>query len=233
MSSNQESHLSLIPTEDGSNTIFNKMVGEAYHSKNGALQESLHVFIGEGLKHFLNVHSVSEIAVFEMGFGTGLNFLLTADYCLKHNIHLHYTAIEAFPLSREMFVSTGYDLFIEDKKLYESFLQHYEEKSFSFQHDLIRFELVVEQMEEFKTLERYDIIFFDAFAPVHQPELWKEEIITSVCLLLKPSGIFVTYSMTGNLKRILKKLNFVVEKPPGAKGKREMCRGINLRQEQL
>ena len=106
--------LEIIKTADGSNTIFNTEVGENYHSKHGALQESRHVFVNMGLKHFLENKQPERTAVsiLEVGFGTGLNFLLSADHCFNKTINLDYTGIEAYPLSNEMIRNTGYDQYI-------------------------------------------------------------------------------------------------------------------------
>src|ERR1700749_4346832 len=103
------SHLQIVTTADGSNTIFNSEVGENYHSRHGALQESRHVFLESGLKQFLAATGAGSVSVLEVGFGTGLNFLLTADYCINRDISLDYTGIEAYPLSEEMISQTGYE----------------------------------------------------------------------------------------------------------------------------
>src|ERR1700754_376076 len=103
--------LDIVRTEDGSNTIYNPRVGENYHSTHGALQESRHVFLKSGLQYFLDrsENPLSPVSILEVGFGTGLNFLLTADSCIEKNINLDYTGIEAYPLTKEMINQTGYD----------------------------------------------------------------------------------------------------------------------------
>lgn len=117
--------LEIVTTADGSNTIYNSAVGENYHSRNGAVQESRHVFLEAGLKHFLAVNPTNAISVLEVGFGTGLNFLLSADFCLDKNIQLDYTGIEAFPLTKEMISQTGYDEYVS-AGLWEQFINKYE-----------------------------------------------------------------------------------------------------------
>ena len=105
--------LEIVKTADGSNTIFNAEVGEHYHSTHGALQESRHVFINSGLAYFLaNNPSARNVAILEVGFGTGLNFLLSADHCRQHQTGLEYVGVEAYPLSLEMISATGYDQFV-------------------------------------------------------------------------------------------------------------------------
>ena len=108
-------HLSFVMTSDGSKTIFNEQVGENYHSRHGALQESKHVFLNSGLNYYLEGKAEKKASILEVGFGTGLNFLVTADYCIKNQIQLNYTGIEAFPLNQSMIADTGYNEYISEK----------------------------------------------------------------------------------------------------------------------
>ncbi|MDB5013788.1 MAG: tRNA (5-methylaminomethyl-2-thiouridylate)-methyltransferase, partial [Daejeonella sp.] len=121
-------HLTIVETADGSKTVFNAKVGEHYHSNNGALQESLHVFVNAGLKYSLEINPSDKISICEVGFGTGLNFLLSAEHCTKEGITLNYTGIEAFPLESDFNGQTGYDRYVSSevwefyqKKYIESF----------------------------------------------------------------------------------------------------------------
>jgi len=224
--------LQLIQTADGSNTIFNSEIGENYHSKHGALQESQHVFLKSGLQYFLSVKEASEepqqqVTVLEVGLGTGLNFLLSADFCIQNNIHLDYVGIEAFPLNTEIISQTGYQQYVAPA-LWNSFLGMYPS---SINHKVkinayCQLELAHTELLNFESPQLFDVIYFDAFAAVHQPEMWSEEAIAHTVAFLKPGGIFVTYAITGNLKRQLKALGFKVEKAPGAPGKREMLRAM-------
>lgn len=219
--------LEIVTTADGSKTIYNAEVGEHYHSRHGALQESLHVFVNAGLDYFLAQNNTREASILEVGFGTGLNFLLSSDYCTRHQINLQYTGIEAYPLSTEMMAQTGYEQYIP-AQLWTSYLQHYP--------DALKNEVSIDagtqlqiahcKLMELKTDQQFDIIYFDAFAAVHQPEMWELPAISHVTSFLKPGGVFVTYAITGNLKRMLKSLGFTIEKVPGAAGKREMLRGV-------
>ncbi len=217
--------LQLIQTADGSNTIFNSEIGENYHSKHGALQESQHVFLKSGLQYFLSVKEASQVAVLEVGLGTGLNFLLSADFCTQNKINLDYVGIEAFPLNTEIISQTGYqqyvasDLWNAFQGMYPSSINHKVKINAYCQLELAHTELL-----NFESPQLFDVIYFDAFAALHQPEMWSEEAIAHTVTFLKPGGIFVTYAITGNLKRQLKTLGFKVEKAPGAPGKREMLR---------
>lgn len=219
----------LRKTADGSLTFYNEHVGEHYHSVHGALQEALHVFVGAGWEGYRERYPEQEsIAILEVGFGTGLNFLLTADRCLQQEKLLRYQGIEAYPLVSELFEQTGYSNYIEHKAVWEALLQQYPD--LIDQGDVqsicpsIDLKIVKSTLLEFSTQELVDIIYFDAFAAVHQPEMWTEEAIAHTCSFLKPGGIFVTYSITGHLKRCLKALGFTIEKLPGAAFKREMLR---------
>jgi tRNA U34 5-methylaminomethyl-2-thiouridine-forming methyltransferase MnmC len=220
-------NLSIVTTADGSKTIYNEQVGEHYHSRHGALQESKHVFLTAGLLHYLAGTDVNEVSVLEVGLGTGLNFLITADYCTEKEIRLNYTGIEAYPLSEEMISQTGYEEYVS-APLWESFLKQYP-ASLGHQVEINEYTKLTtdnRQLTTFASDQLFEVIYFDAFAAAHQPEMWNEEAIGHTIKFLKPGGVFVTYAITGNLKRMLKALGLKVEKAPGAPGKREMLRAI-------
>ncbi len=222
-------NLSIVTTADGSKTIYNAEVGELYHSRNGALQESLHVFVNSGLQYFLASKDAMEVSILEVGFGTGLNFLLSADVCIDKNIHLNYTGIEAYPLTPQMMSETGYQEYTT-APLWESYLEHYPQALTSTitvaQH--CKLHIACAKLADFSSTQQYDIIYFDAFAASRQPEMWEQEAISHTVSFLKSGGVFVTYAITGNLKRMLKALGFKIEKAPGAAGKREMLRATKL-----
>ncbi|MFI5163027.1 MAG: tRNA (5-methylaminomethyl-2-thiouridine)(34)-methyltransferase MnmD [Sphingobacteriales bacterium] len=221
--------LELVVTGDGSKTIYNSLVGENYHSTHGALQESRHVFLNAGLQHFLASNTTKEVAVLEIGFGTGLNFLLSADNCTNSLVKLHYTGIEAFPLSEEMINQTGYDEYISGE-IWDNFTKQYPVslKETVAINKYCQLQIANCQLLSFNGNNQYDVIYFDAFASAHQPEMWDQKSIGHTIKFLKPGGVFVTYAITGNLKRILKSLGLKVEKAPGAPGKREMLRAVKF-----
>lgn len=222
-----DNQLQLVTTADGSKTIFNPHVGENYHSKHGALQESQHVFLNSGLRYFLAGKDVNEVSVLEVGLGTGLNFLLTAEFCTAKQISLNYTGIEAYPLTQEMISQTGYEQYLSPAT-WQAFMQQYQ-ASLTQPVQLNPFVTLTtdtRQLTLFNSDQLFDVIYFDAFASIHQPEMWNEEAISHTVKFLKPGGVFVTYAITGNLKRMLKALSLKVEKAPGAPGKREMLRAI-------
>lgn len=219
----------LVKTADGSNTLYNEVIGEHYHSAHGALQESRHVFIEAGLRHCLATTDSLPVNLLEVGFGTGLNFLLSFAEAEIRNIQLNYTGIEAYPLSAEAIRSTGYDQYV-DQALWNAMLHQYE----ACFHDMqplsgkCRLQILINKLENIKLLPVYDLVYYDAFSVRHQPEMWSDEMIAHTCNFLKPGGIFVSYAITGKLKRALKSAGFTIEKLPGAPGKREMIRGRKI-----
>ncbi len=213
-----------VTTADGSRTLFHPQVGEHYHSRHGAVQESRHVFVNMGLDHFLNRDTVSNASILEVGFGTGLNFLLSADYAQSRGVGIQYHGIEAYPLPLDTLTQMGYDAYIPED-LWRNFLTAYPAASEAPQRvGTASLQLTHCPVLEFHSPQAFDILYFDAFAAVHQPEMWNEDTLAHVSNLINPGGIFVTYAITGHLKRTLKALGFDVEKAPGAPGKREMLR---------
>lgn len=219
--------MQFVTTGDGSSTLYHPEVGEHYHSKHGALQESLHVFLRSGFEFFLQKEKASGAAVLEIGFGTGLNFLLTADYADIQNINLEYVGIEAYPLDEEIIFKTGYENFVKPK-IWDCFQHSYskaqtQKTTFT---DSVNLFIANEKILDFRSIQKFDVIYFDAFAAVHQPEMWTAETLQHVCSFLRLGGVFVTYAITGSLKRTMKALGFTIEKAPGAPGKREMLRAV-------
>ncbi|MDB4926170.1 tRNA (5-methylaminomethyl-2-thiouridine)(34)-methyltransferase MnmD [Mucilaginibacter sp.] len=220
--------LKLVQTADGSNTIFNAEVGENYHSRHGALQESKHVFVNSGLSYYLDNNNLKKVSILEVGFGTGLNFLLSADFCTEQNIHLDYTGIEAYPLNKDMIDKTGYDQYV-NAALWDDFINSYSVSLLApvQLNPNCQLQIANCQLLNFQSDKKFDVVYFDAFAAVHQPEMWNEEAISHTIKFLKPGGVFVTYAITGNLKRMLKGLGLQkIQKIPGAAGKREMLRAV-------
>jgi len=216
-------------TADGSNTLFNETIGEHYHSKHGALQESRHVFIDAGLKHAMALFPEQPMAILEVGFGTGLNFLLTAAFAEEQQVNVNYTGIEAFPLSIEELASTNYEQYVP-AAVWDNLITHYAAAMVNpvQLNPFLELEIAFTTLAAFSRPPVYDLVYFDAFSVQHQPEMWSDEMIGHVCSFLKPGGIFVTYAITGKLKRALKSHGLKIEKLPGAPGKREMLRAVKL-----
>jgi len=223
----------ITPTADGSNTLYNETIGEHYHSKHGALQESKHVFIDAGLKHAIMRRPEKPVSILEIGFGTGLNFLMTAVYADDQKISIDYTGLEAYPLTKEELVSTAYSQYVP-LEIWNGLISNYEKVLIAPVNLYAgqQLQIVDTTLQDFQSAARFDLIYFDAFSVQHQPEMWSDKIIGHVCSFLKPGGIFVTYAITGKLKRALKSFGMTIEKLPGAPGKREMLRATKLIEEE-
>lgn len=204
--------IKIIVTSDGSNSLLNTELDETYHSRHGAVQESVHVFINNGLDKIQG----NEISILEIGFGTGLNALLTALSDKK----ISYTSLEAFPLDKEVFDSLNYEPKNLLQQLHSAVWDEWVQVNPNFTLKKIHTTL-----QEVSLTDKYDLIYFDAFAPSKQPEMWELPILKKVCDTLTPGGIFVTYCAKGQLKRDLKSLGMEVETLPGPPGKKEMVRG--------
>jgi len=219
----------ITPTADGSNTLYNETIGEHYHSKHGALQESKHVFIEAGLKHAEQSFPGEAITILEIGFGTGLNFLMTSAYAQERQMTVSYTGIEAYPLTKEELFSTLYAQYVP-AEIWNTFTVNYEQALAATAVLNANQQLTIAHttLQEFSSPTLFKLVYFDAFSVQHQPEMWSDEIIGHVCSFLQPGGIFVTYAITGKLKRALKSFGMRIEKLPGAPGKREMLRATKI-----
>ena len=218
----------FLITEDGSHTIYIPELDETYHSTHGAIQESTYVFIEQGLKYVAEKGSVERIRIFEVGFGTGLNVLLSALYAKKQRISIEYESIEAFPLNRTEIQKLNYTGLIKQphskeilQKIHDSPWGKWIDISSGFQLHKINL-----MLQDYKVKKQFDLCFFDAFAPSKQPEMWTKEILEKMYTLLTANGVFVTYCAKGQLKRDLKSIGFEVETLPGPPGKFEMVRAI-------
>lgn len=215
----------IIVTSDGSQTIFVEDLDETYHSIHGAIQEANHVFIDKGLRLF---ESGEKVKILEVGFGTGLNALLTWMHAKEINLDIDYIGIEAFPVEDELIASINYYNQLESgaeerfKKLHD--VNWGSEMKLDGQFTITKVE---QKLENFVGIENsIDLIYFDAFGPNAQSELWSLEILKKMYRLLKVKGVFVTYCAKGQVKRDLKSAGFEIEALPGPPGKREMTRAV-------
>jgi len=214
----------LITTQDGSNTLYLPELDETYHSKYGAINESEHVFINNGLAHL----SSDKINVFEVGFGTGLNALLTAIYAQQNQIKINYTTIEKFPLSEEITSSLNYYQHIDNSadifnKIHQTAWNTWNEIVPDFQLKKIQDDIL---NPDFEFPSDIDIIYFDAFAPSKQAELWNAELFKKLHHCLTTNGRLVTYSSAGIVKQALRNSGFLVKRLPGPAGKHHMLNAI-------
>ncbi len=215
----------IIVTEDGSNTIFVPSLNEHYHSTHGAIQESMHVFIKSGLREVAK----SEISIFELGFGTGLNAFLTAIESEKLMIKVNYSSIEKYPLDSRITASLNYsEFFSHDRKTLFSKIHDCDWNQRVDISDNFNIIKIKADIKEYYPEDNYDLIFFDAFGPDKQADMWSNEIIYKIALSCNKGGLFITYSSRGELKRQLKACNFSVDHIPGPPGKREITRATRL-----
>ena len=212
----------VIITGDGSSSIFIPELNEHYHSSHGAIQEAEHVFI----KHGIQQVEKESVTIFELGFGTGLNALLTALFAKKHKIRVTYYSIEAFPVDNALLEQLNYSELLEDtndtlKTIHAA----------AWETDVVisgyfTLRKIEAKIEIFQLQQSVDLIYFDAFGPRAQAELWNIEILQKMHKALNDDGVLVTYCAQGQFKRDLKSLGFRVESLPGPPGKREMTRAI-------
>ena len=221
----------LITTADGSHSLYVKDLDEHYHSIHGAIQEAVHVFIKTGLQ-FLVEKGEIEIHILEIGFGTGLNALLTLIEADKLNIKVNYTSLEAFPLEQELIQQLNYVELIavienQHKDIQKSFTAIHacnweNENKLSNHFTLTKIKNTLQDIQFNKS---FDLIYFDAFGPRVQPEMWTEELFSKIFAITNQNGCLVTYCAQGQVKRTLKKVGYLVETLPGPPRKREMVRG--------
>jgi tRNA U34 5-methylaminomethyl-2-thiouridine-forming methyltransferase MnmC len=217
------STIKIIATNDGSSSLYNEELDETYHSRHGAVQESKYVFIEQGLRFLLNHHTPQPVSILEVGFGTGLNVLLTLYEALQGSTQINYTSLETFPISEAVWTKLNYpdsqQLF---RKIHLSPWGQWSDINSSFRLKKVNNELQREPLLR----EEYDLIYFDAFAPNKQPEMWELPVLAKITDAMKHGAVFVTYCAKGQLKRDLKSLGLKVESLPGPPGKREMVRAV-------
>lgn len=214
----------IIITSDGSTTIHLPEWNEQYHSKHGAIQEAKHVFI----KHGLDVVAKENISILEIGFGTGLNAIITFLEIQNTAKKIEYTGVEAFPVAADEIDRLNYISELNAENFQKEFdvmqKSNWEKRALISEN----FTLLKQQkkFEEINAIEEFDLVYFDAFGARVQPELWTESIFELMFKAVKKGGILVTYSAKGSVRRAMQKVGFKVERLPGPPGKREMLRAI-------
>lgn len=214
-------------TADGSHTIAIPETNVTYHSHHGAIAESMHVYIEAGLLPIIDPSTKKQINILEIGLGTGLNALLSLREAIKYKQPIHYTAIELFPLTEKEIteINHGEQLFMEneflqlhtspwekDARLHEFFTLHKKKIS----------------LLELKALHSIDCIYFDAFAPTDQPELWTQAVFENLYRCLAPQGTLVTYCSKSVIRKAMEAAGFSIQKIPGPHGKRDMVRAKRI-----
>ena len=223
----------IIITADGSHSVAIPELNVSYHSKHGAIQESKHVFIEAGFRYCSgSLDRPDPVRIFEMGFGTGLNAFLTAIEAGEKRIKVYYEAVEQFPLRREEITALNYTEVLPEEDLFRQMHEGKWNEEINLNEyftikkinaNLIDYLTKVPSVEE-----GFNIIYYDAFAPTAQPELWTENTFKHLYSMLLPGGILVTYCSKGSVRRAMKAAGFSIEKIPGPPGKREMMRVIKI-----
>lgn len=219
--------LTLSTTKDGSHTLIHEDLDETYHSRHGAIQEAYHVFIRSGLDL---IKSKNDIRIFEMGFGTGLNTFITYLENLKNGQQIEYFGLEKHPLKETIWSKLNYVEELNEQNNLSIFQKIHEVNWNSLKPINEGFSLnkIEGDLENLSPDLKVDLIYFDAFGPRVQPNLWTEEIFIKMFELLNPNGILVTYCCKGDVKRAMIKAGFTIEKIPGPPGKREMLRAFKI-----
>lgn len=215
----------VFETQDGSNSLFSERFGVSYHSKYGAWQETQHIFIQAGLRYALIDRD--QIHVLDIGYGTGLNCLATLFHTLSRNIGLTYEAIEAYPVDNQTLERLAFAKTLDwnvDQATLEGQLHAQVWPSTWSPNGQTTINKRKQRIEDFQASEAFDVVYFDAFAPEAQPELWTPEIFARMYSALRPGGILVTYCAKGQVKRDMKSVGFTIERLAGPPGKREMTR---------
>jgi tRNA U34 5-methylaminomethyl-2-thiouridine-forming methyltransferase MnmC len=220
--------LQIITTKDGSQSLLNPELNETYHSIHGARQESLHVFIKNGLEFVVQQNANRAVKILEIGFGTGLNAWLTAHYAQANNVSVEYTTLEAFPINESIWQQLNYPQSESERDTF--YRLHHEPWD---QWTEIRPGFMLKKLSttlQLVSLDHgyFDLVYFDAFAPNKQPEMWELPMLQKTVNALAPRGVFVTYCAKGQLKRDLASCGTEVKTLQGPPGKREMIRAIKL-----
>ena len=215
--------MKVMLTEDGSHTLYSEQFDEIYHSRHGALSESSHVFIRSGLASI----DRAEINIFEVGFGTGLNAYLTWIYAEAKNIRINYTGIELYPVSPDILSSINYpSLFPDQRSDFDAIHRTPWGEKVNISPTFTLHKLHQSLLDVSLPHASQDIIYFDAFSPERQPELWSADVFKRMYDMLSIGGILVTYCSKSFVRRNMQEAGFTVEKLQGPRGKREMVRAI-------
>jgi tRNA U34 5-methylaminomethyl-2-thiouridine-forming methyltransferase MnmC len=220
-----DNDLEIITTADGSHSLLNKRLNETYHSVHGAMQESIHVFIKNGLDFYRQRFQANSVAILEVGFGTGLNALLTLEYAFKNRLDVTYTTLETSPLPKEIWSRLN---FCDGQESKQHFKLLHEAPWDSLETVVPGFKLrkVNQSVHDVVVAAGYQVVYFDAFAPGKQPDIWTLPVLERVTAGMTGPGVFATYCARGQLKRDLRSLGLDVQTLAGPPGKKEMVRAL-------
>ncbi len=217
--------MEIVKTADGSDTLYSRSLDESYHSTYGAVTESMHVFIDAGF----NILKEDYLTIFEVGFGTGLNALLTLIESQKTNRKVKYYTLELYPLEMDVILNLNYTSMVsldEDNEAHYYLMHRCKWGKDVAITNSFCLHKIKGNLETIKIPKNIHLVYFDAFSPEKQPEMWTLPIFNKIYEKMKPSAVLTTYCAKGNVKRILKSVGFRIENLPGPPGKREMIRAI-------
>ncbi len=220
--------IKLIPTEDGSATLYTEQFDEHYHSIHGAEQESELIYLTYGFAHRLKTFEVEvaePIHILEMGFGSGLNTWLTLLKSMELKQRVHYTTIEKFPIDLSLATDLAYAKTEEEKALFMKLHEAQWGEDVTI-NEYFTIHKRAEDLLDYKSEDKvFDVIYFDAFSPNRQPELWAEEVFQYIAKVSKKGAVLTTYCAMGEVRRRLQRSGFSMERLAGPIGKREVLRG--------
>lgn len=218
----------IITTADGSKTIHFPDWNESYHSKHGAIQEAMHVYILAGLDYRIKRHNDKALSILEIGFGSGLNAFLSSIYAKQNRLKLNYHTIEKYPLSHQIIDKVNYAEILNVNILEFTKLHDVEWEESIEIDEFFRLKKIQTDLLSFESQDCYDVIFFDAFGPRVQTELWENPVLQKCFDMMAKNAVWLTYSCKGSVRRDLLNIGFEVEKIPGPPGKREMLRATKI-----
>jgi tRNA U34 5-methylaminomethyl-2-thiouridine-forming methyltransferase MnmC len=221
----QSGQRKLIVTEDGSHTVAVQDLNVTFHSRHGAIQESKHVFIEAGFNYGKEVFPDQPLSILEVGFGTGLNAFLTAIEAGNYAQPVRYVAIDAYPLEMVTTATLNYPDRLGHEELFSTIQIASWNSPVPIHETFSLYKLAIDLLD-YSCREKFHLLYFDAFAPEAQPQLWKEDIFRRLGECMHSGGAMVTYCSKGTVRRALEAAGWQVEKLPGPKGKREMVRAI-------
>ncbi len=218
--------MEIEKTADGSCTIFLPEMNEHYHSIKGAITESNHIFIDKALRF----HTKKDVNVLEIGFGTGLNAILTLLEAENNKRKVHYTTIEKYPLEMDIIKSLNYISLVGEENI--SMFYNLHQCTWNEENNISHFftiNKINDDFTDFRFNEQFDVVYFDAFAPEKQPEMWTQQLFDYIFSIMNKGGILTTYCAKGIVRRMLKTSGFKVERLPGPpNGKREILRAVKI-----
>ena len=216
--------IQLITTADGSHSLLNAELNETYHSVHGAIQESEHVFIKNGLSYWLEKPGRSDLRIFEIGFGTGLNVLLTMMETEKRGMQVYFESWETRPLEPAIAHALNYPDRLGATAWFRKIHDSAWNEPVALTPRFTLFKREADLLRDPMTQKDFDLVYYDAFAPSKQPDMWTQEVLQKVAAVMSSESVLVTYCAKGQVKRDLASIGMKVETLQGPPGKKEMVR---------